>query len=308
MRRLVCTPKLVRNGVTSGRRISRSSQMRALMTRRRPRGSRRLRDVVHPPAGGERSAELGTQPVAPRRGGVWIGAPQHDDVVGRRNRDHAGGRLGVSFGVRRVGGPGDEQPVALAAGVDRVVDRAVEVDEVLVHLGAEDVDVEPGVASHERVERPRHPGQAVLGRPRPLVQLHRPPEAGAADAGQDAGDVAVQRRLVEVAAEEAERRADDLVAEVGGGDVAAGVLDRPQQLVADERRDRAPHLVEQRHHAVQLGGVVDCPDVDVGLVHDVTIIDRQCGRRSARRELAATAEPRRQRTPRGTSRPSTAAR
>ncbi len=31
MRRLVCTPKLVRNGVTSGSRISRSSQMRAVM-------------------------------------------------------------------------------------------------------------------------------------------------------------------------------------------------------------------------------------------------------------------------------------
>ena len=70
-------------------------------------------------------------------------------------------------------------------------------------------------------------------------------------------------RLVEVAAEEAERAADDLLAEVGGGDVAAGVLDRPQQLDADERRDRAPHLVEQRHHATQLDRVLDHPDVDL---------------------------------------------
>ena len=60
------------------------------------------------------------------------------------------------------------------------------------------------------------------------------PSAGPPHAGEDAGDVAVQRRLVEVAAEEAERAADDLLADVGGGDVAAGVLDRPQQL--DRRR------------------------------------------------------------------------
>ena len=83
------------------------------------------------------------------------------------------------------------------------------------------------------------------------------------DAGQDAGDVAVQRGLAAVAAEEAERAADDLLADVGGGDVAAGVLDRAQQLDADERRDRAPDLVEQRHHATQLDRVVEHPDVDL---------------------------------------------
>ncbi len=46
----------------------------------------------------------------------------------------------------------------------------------------------------------------------PLVQLHRPPQPGAAHAGQDAGDVAVQRRPIPMAAEEAERAADESLA------------------------------------------------------------------------------------------------
>ena len=69
MRRLVCTPKLVWNGVTRGRRISRSSVIRVLIIRRHLvlAGIGEADDAT---AGGETVTELGAHPQSPCRGGV----------------------------------------------------------------------------------------------------------------------------------------------------------------------------------------------------------------------------------------------
>ena len=105
--------------------------------------------------------------------------------------------------------------------------------------------------------------EALLGGPLALVQLHLPAEAGLAHAGQDAGDVAVQHQLAVVASEESERAADHAVVAERPGDVAAGVAEGAQQLDADERRHRPPHLVEQHDEAAQVGRRVDDSDLDV---------------------------------------------
>ena len=105
--------------------------------------------------------------------------------------------------------------------------------------------------------------EALLGGPVPLVQLHLPAEPGLAHAGQDPGDVAVQHQLAVVAAEEAERAADHAVVAERPGDVAAGVAEGAQQLDADERGHRPPHLVEQHDEAAQVGRGLDDADLDV---------------------------------------------
>ena len=87
-------------------------------------------------------AELVAHPAPPACGGCGVGAAQHDDVVRRRHRDRVRRRSRAASSClvprrRRRRGPRHEQAVALVAGVDRVVDRPVEVDEVLVDLGTE---------------------------------------------------------------------------------------------------------------------------------------------------------------------------
>ena len=102
-----------------------------------------------------------------------------------------------------------------------------------------------------------------LGCPLPLVQLHLPAEPGLADAREDPGDVAVQHQLSVVAPEESERAADHPAVAERPGDVAAGVPEGAQQLDADERRHRPPHLVEQHDEAAQVGRRLDDADLDV---------------------------------------------
>jgi hypothetical protein len=124
--------------------------------------------------GSEPVAELLAQPRAPLLRHRRIAAAQVDDVV--RCLDE--GQLAFESWHRdrrevTVRRPGHEDAVGLVGGVDLVVERAVEVDEVLVDHRPEHLEVEPGVGPHERIERPGDPAQAALGSPRPLAPLHR---------------------------------------------------------------------------------------------------------------------------------------
>ena len=82
---------------------------------------------------------------------------------------------------------------------DLPVVETVPVD--AVDLGAEDRNVEPGVAADQRVERPDNPLDASLAGPRLLVQLHGSPETSTPCPRQDAGDVTVECGMTLVSGE-----------------------------------------------------------------------------------------------------------
>ena len=78
--------------------------------------------------------------------------------------------------------------------------------------------------------------------------------------------MAVQHQLAIVAPEKSERAADHPAVAERSGHVAAGVPKGAQQLDADERGHRSPHLIEQHDEATKVGRRVDDPDLDVPTV------------------------------------------
>ncbi|NCZ92101.1 MAG: hypothetical protein EBY96_06685 [Actinobacteria bacterium] len=82
--------------------------------------------------------------------------------------------------------PTHEHSVALLPCIDAVVEFTVEVRVIAEDSHAELDDVEPRVASHERVEGPRHRGEPVVLGPSPLVQLDRLTDAVPGSVGNDA--------------------------------------------------------------------------------------------------------------------------
>ena len=171
----------------------------------------------------------------------------------------------------RRGRPSDEQSVGLVAGVDGVRHRSVERRQVLAHACAEHREVEPGVAAHERIERPHDPVEPVRRGPVALMELQRPSGAGSPGVGDERGDVTVECRRAVVAGEDAEGRADGGRARplvvAGEADVTAGVRHGGQQLDRHDGRCRTPHRVEHADDLDHLVGRGRRRDGDRGAGH-----------------------------------------
>ena len=142
-------------------------------------------------------------------------------------------------------------------------------------LDPEHGDVEPRVAPHEWIERPHDPLDAALAGPRLLVEFDAAAQPGLADAGEDPGDVTVQRRGTVVDGEKRDRRTEHLALAIDrGGDVPAGVGDRHQQFESDQFGRRTPDLLEYIDHTLHVLGGVEPNDLDSVLRAGARVHDR----------------------------------
>jgi hypothetical protein len=91
----------------------------------------------------------------------------------------------------------------VVAGVHRVSHVAVEVALERDDVGTEAPEVEPAVASHERVEGPGDDVDAAVEAPLPLVQLQGAADVAALRFRSHAGDVGVQVEIVRHTGQEA---------------------------------------------------------------------------------------------------------
>ena len=234
-----------------------------------------------------------------------VGGAQGDDVLGdpapqppvvpygeraavRGAADRPGARpglLGRIDGVRRPGVevPGGGEPVALVAVVHPVVHRPVQVDQVLGSDGAQLDQVEPGVAAHQRVERPAHGAGAVLQRPDPLGLLER--EADPAVGGGGRRHERVRARVGGRPEDRDRRPREPLAARPGavrGVHRAARVHEAVQHLAGIGRIGvrQLPHIGEEVGHRPDTGHIVHGAHADPGGVggggREGTGVHRHC--------------------------------
>lgn len=142
---------------------------------------------------------------------------------------------------------------------------------VFSYFGTELDEVEPGVASNERVERPRDDGNALIHRPPALMQLDGGADVPIAVRVDRGGHVRVQVQLVAdvlgvVTSDDRESRTHHDGAVIRRGDVTAGVLDGAhevgEQLAAAV--SAGPHEVEQLGHPAQVVEVMNRLDHHTG--------------------------------------------
>ena len=80
-------------------------------------------------------------------------------------------------------GPGHFEAVRVVHTVDGVVEGTVVVDDVTPYRGTKPHQIEPGVATHQWIERPRDGFDALCLRPRSLVLLEGEPNPGLGEPG-----------------------------------------------------------------------------------------------------------------------------
>ena len=247
---------------------------------RRTRGQHilpRFGHVAHE-AGGEEWHETLTHLASPGPGPSRVGASQRDDVVGGVDH-HVVGSWHGRWNRRLLGGecargadvPTREQTIGVVVAVDRVAQWSVEVDVVLHGLGAERMEVEPAVAPHEWIERPRDRREVAFDRPATLVLLHPPTESGVLQFGDHSGDVRMQTPFGIVSAEHTERRAYHPRVVECAHHVAVGVGERHEEVGAHEATGGdTPHPFGDHEKFLHLGETVKVADLDGHGASDAT--------------------------------------
>ena len=147
--------------------------------------------------------------------------------------------------------PPGHEPIGAISGVDGVIHHTVEVSVVLANIHSEPIDVDVGVASHERIKGPGDDGDALLERPGTLVLLDGYADAAVAHPLHHGRHVAVQvdtPRHQSVACRESECCAQDLIADLIRHDaaIAATVHEGAQQVGGHLGSLPGPHLVKDR--------------------------------------------------------------